>query len=106
LKLEEEAELSCEWVPGLGDLVAWTADLDDIFTHLDLLSDHANGKASDAVDFAAAFTLLTRSTAGEVGLMLSALGVGEVRAIVLVDSQTEAAFEATDVVFKEVGVLV
>ena len=36
--------------------------------------------------------------------MFSALGMREVRAIVLVDGQAESAFEASDVVFEEVGV--
>lgn len=38
--------------------------------------------------------------------MLAALGVREVRAIVLVDGQTESALEAADVVLEEVRVLV
>ena len=38
--------------------------------------------------------------------MLSALGVGEVGAIVLVDCQTESTFEGSDVVLEEVGVFV
>jgi hypothetical protein len=50
--------------------------------------------------------LLTRSTTGEVGLMLFALGVGEVGAVILVDCKTETALETSDVVLKEVGILV
>lgn len=38
--------------------------------------------------------------------MLAALGVGEVRAVILVDGETETAFEAADVVFEKVGVFV
>ena len=38
--------------------------------------------------------------------MLAALRVGEVRAIILVDCQTQAALEAADVIFEEVGVFV
>lgn len=38
--------------------------------------------------------------------MLSALSMGEVGAIILVDGQAEATFEAADVVLEEVGVLV
>jgi hypothetical protein len=38
--------------------------------------------------------------------MLSALGVCEVRAIVLVDGETESAFEGSDVVLEEVGVFI
>jgi hypothetical protein len=72
---------------------------------LDLLADHANRKACDAVDFATAFTLLAGGTAGQICLMLAALGVSEVGAIVLMDGQAEAAFEAADVVFEEVRVL-
>jgi hypothetical protein len=50
------------------------------------------------------FFLFAGCATGEVGLMFSALGMREVGAIVLVDGQTEAAFEASDVVFEEVGV--
>lgn len=38
--------------------------------------------------------------------MLAALRVGEVRAIILVDCQAQAALEAADVVLEEVGVFV
>lgn len=38
--------------------------------------------------------------------MFSALGVCEVRAVVLVDREAQAAFEAADVVAEEVGVFV
>lgn len=38
--------------------------------------------------------------------MLSTLGVGEVGAIVLVDGETESAFEASDVVFEKVWVFI
>lgn len=38
--------------------------------------------------------------------MFAALGVGKVGAVVLVNSQAQAAFEATDVVFEEVRVFV
>jgi hypothetical protein len=38
--------------------------------------------------------------------MLSALGVGEVGTIVLVDGQAESTFEGTDVVLEEVRVFV
>ena len=38
--------------------------------------------------------------------MLTALGVGEVGAIILVDGEAETAFEGADVVFEEVGVFV
>lgn len=38
--------------------------------------------------------------------MLATLGVGEVGTIVLVDGETESAFEGSDVVFEEVGVFV
>ena len=43
---------------------------------------------------------------GEVGLVLAALGVGEIATVVLVDGEAEAALEAADVVLEEVGILV
>lgn len=50
--------------------------------------------------------LLSRGSAGEVGLVLAALCMGEVGAIVLVDCQAEATLEAADVVLEEVGVFI
>jgi hypothetical protein len=38
--------------------------------------------------------------------MLPALGMGEIRAIVLVNSETETTFEGSDMVFEEVGIFV
>jgi hypothetical protein len=38
--------------------------------------------------------------------MLSALGVGEVGTIILVDGQAESTFEGSNVVLEEVGVFV
>ena len=52
------------------------------------------------------FALLTRSTTGEVGLMLFALGMGEVGAVILVDCETETALETSDVILEEVGILI
>jgi len=52
------------------------------------------------------FALLTRSTTGEVGLMLFALGMGEVGAVILVDCETETALETSDMIFEEVRILV
>ena len=38
--------------------------------------------------------------------MLAALGVGEIRTVILVDRQAESALEGTNVVFEEVGIFV
>jgi len=52
------------------------------------------------------FFLLPSCTPREVGLVFAALGVGQVRAIVLVDGEAKTAFEAADVIFEEVRVFV
>lgn len=101
LKLEEKTLLPCDRVASLGDLVAWSSDLDDVA--LDLY------RVCAGVCFV--FLLLAQlrflgSTPCEIGLMLAPLSVSEVRAIILVDCQAEAALEAPDVVLEEVGVLV
>ena len=71
-------------------------------------TDYAVGETGLRVDVAlvVAFLLLAGSTTGEVGLMLLALGVGEVGAVVLVDGEAEAALEGAQVVLEDVGVLV
>lgn len=48
--------------------------------------------------------LFAGSAAGKIGLVFAALGVCEVGAVVLVDGQTEAAFETAYMVFEEVGI--
>jgi hypothetical protein len=53
-----------------------------------------------------ALTLFAGGAAGEVRLMFPPLGVREVRAVILVDGQAEAALEAADVVLEEVRVFV
>jgi hypothetical protein len=58
------------------------------------------------VDFAFAFFLLAGGAAGEVRLVLLALGVGEVGAVVLVDGEAEAALKGAKMVAEDVGVLV
>jgi hypothetical protein len=52
------------------------------------------------------FALLAGGTASEVRLMLPPLGVREVRAVILVDGQAEAALKATDMVLEEVRIFV
>jgi len=64
-----------------------------------LLAYHTYWEASDSVKVLAFFGF-TGSTTSKVRLMLSALGMGEVRAIVLVDGKTEAAFEGTNVILE------
>lgn len=103
-ELEQQAVLPGERISNFGDLVAWPADLDDVLPHRDG-THHARNSVHDAFTVGLFFGLF-RSTAGEVGLVLATLGVGEVRAIVLMHSETEATLEAADVVLEEVWVLV
>jgi hypothetical protein len=71
-----------------------------------LRTNHTNRQASNRIYTSSSLLLLSRSTTGKIGLMLSALGVGEVGTIVLVDGQAESTFEGSDVVLEEVGVFV
>lgn len=60
-------------IPNLCDLVSRSSDLNGLFLNL-----HAHGTREGRGVLVLALALLTRSTPGEVGLMLLALGVGEV----------------------------
>lgn len=96
-------------VPDLGDFVAGAADLDGVAARAGAAREgggDARGEARGRVDVGLALPLLAGGAAREVGLVLLALGVREVRPVVLVHRQAEAAFERADVVLEEVGVLV
>lgn len=99
LQLEEETVLPCERIARLSDFITGSADLDHVAPHGD---PHVHAQQGGVLR--PTFFLLARGAAGEVGLVLAALGVGEVGAIILVHRQAEAAFEGADVVFEEVGV--
>lgn len=105
LQLEEEALLARHGVADLCDFVSGAANLDDVAARAEVGGD-AGGQAGGRVDVLLALLLLAGGAAGEVGLVLLALGVGEVGAVVLVDGQAETALEGADVVLEEVGVLV
>lgn len=66
-----------------------------------MLSDHPSGESGYGVEVPA-FFCFARGASGEVGLVLAALGVREVGAVVLVDGETETAFEGADVVAEAV----
>jgi len=100
LQLEQQSILARNLVADLCDLVARPSDLDHVAPHRHVWE---AGYYAIAVS---AFFLLPCCSAREVGLVLAALRVCEVRAVVLVDCQAEAALEAADVVLKEVRVLV
>ena len=101
LQLEEQALLACDGVAGLGDFVAGPPDFDDVFADLDGV-----GAGVGFVFFLLAELGFLRRSTGEVGLMLPALSVREIRTVVLVDGQAEPALEAADVVLEEVGIFV
>ncbi|KAL8748354.1 MAG: hypothetical protein Q9184_007364 [Pyrenodesmia sp. 2 TL-2023] len=88
-------------IPRLRDLVPRPPDLDHIPPHL-----HPRIHTKHVRVLCSPFLLLPRCSSSEVGLVLAALGVGEVGSIVLVHGEAEAAFEGADVVLEEVGVFV
>lgn len=81
-------------------LVAWPTDLDEVFSRCyELLPNHALWETCYRVEIAAFFGF-ARGATGEIGLMLAALGVGEVGAVVLVNGETETTFEGADMVLE------
>lgn len=92
--------MSRDWITQFRYFVPWPPDLDKVLPRCyELLPDHALWETRYRVEVATFFGF-ARSAAGEVGLMLAPLGVGEVGAIVLVDGETETAFEGTDMVLE------
>ena len=83
------------------DLVTWSANLDHVSPYL-----HPHIHTQHVRILRSPFLLLSSRPACQVGLMLAALGVCEIRAIVLVDGKTKAAFEGADVVFEKIWILV
>lgn len=103
MQLEQKPELSRDWVAELRYFVARPADLDEVFSRgYELLPNHALWQTCYGVEIATFFGL-TRGATSEIGLMLAALGVGEVGAVVLVDGETETAFEGADMILEAVG---
>lgn len=103
MQLEQKPELSRDRVAELRYFVARPADLDEVFSRsYELLPNHALWQTCYGVEIAAFFGL-TRGATGEIGLMLATLGVGEVGAVVLVDGETETAFEGADMVLEATG---
>ncbi len=101
--LVEQAELAGDGVAHLGHLVTGRADLDELLV-LDLvllplgLECLLGGELVGVV-------LVAGGAAGEVGLVLLALGVGQVGALVGVEGEAQPALEAAEVVAEDVGVL-
>lgn len=103
MQLEQQPELPRDRVAELRYFVARPADLDEVFSRCyELLPNHSLWQTCYRVEIAAFFGFACGST-GEIGLMLAALGVGEVGAVVLVDGETKTAFEGADMVLEAVG---
>ena len=92
--------LASERIPRLRDFITGPSNLDHIL--LDLHSHVCTQHCCILFPL----LLLSCCSPSEVRLMLTTLCVCKVRAIILVDSQTESAFKRTDVVLEEVRVLV
>jgi hypothetical protein len=98
LDLEEEAQLVGGRVADLCDLVPGLSDLEGILLDLDLGGGGLRGEGDVRVPG------LFHGTTGEVGLVLLALGVGQVRALVGMEGQTELALVRAQMVLHEVRV--
>jgi len=92
--------LSRKRVASLCDFVSWTTNFHNVLSHL-----HLQSWRKHAISILP-FFLLTCGTSSEIRLMLATLSMREVRAIVLVDCETETTFETADVVLEEVWVLI
>ena len=84
LQLEEQSQLPSNRVPKLSNFVAGATDFQVLFWRDELLADHALWQAGYRVEVSAFFGF-TGGTTGKVGLVFTALGVGEVGTIILVD---------------------
>jgi hypothetical protein len=104
--LKYQALLPRDLISRLRNFVTRTSNLNHVPLDINLRTNHTNRQASNRIYTSSSLLLLSRSTTGKIGLMLSALGVGEVGTIVLVDGQAESTFEGSDVVLEEVGVFV
>ena len=100
--------LACDLVSDLGDLVPRSADLDNVLAQSacdsyrrEAGAHHTYGQTRPLVDLAFAFLLFSRRTSREVGLMLLALRVRQVRSLVGVERETESTFDAAQVVAQD-----
>lgn len=97
--LKQQRHLLGRRVALLGDLVARSADF-----HAPTFFDHGLGDGNGG-STALRLLFFALLSSREIHLMLFALRVGEVTALVGVHGETESAFESSDVVHHEVGVL-
>jgi hypothetical protein len=92
--------LARQRISRLRNLVPRTPDFNNIAPDL-----YPHGRAQQR-HIGLPFLLFTRRTPCQIGLMLAALGVSEIRAIVLVHGKAKPAFEGANVVFEEERVFV
>lgn len=86
MDLEEQPELASHRVPDLGDLIPGATDLDELLLGDRVLGLRLLGEERGLVE--GGVLGIPRRTPGEVGLMLLALGMREVRALVGMKSET------------------
>lgn len=101
--LEKQPELPRNRIPDFRDLVSGAADLDELLLHysvfrLRLLSEEGGLVEGGVLG-------VSGCAAGEVRLVLFALGVSEVGAFVGVEGEAKTAFESAEVVPQNVRVL-
>ena len=101
LQLKQQPSLPRQRIPNLGNLIPRPPDLNRL-----LLDLHPHSSRKRRGVLVLPLTLLARRSTGEVGLVLAALRVRQVRAIVLVHRQAQPTLETADVVLEEVGVFV
>lgn len=97
VNLEQQRLLVIVGLPLLRHSIAGTTDLDELL-RLDpgLLRLHTRGRLLG----------LLRGTSGQIGLMLLALGVGQIASLIVVQRQTQFALVRTEMVLHKIRVLV
>ena len=96
MHLHHHALFASVTVSHLGDTVARAPDLEEDFT-LDVACRGGNHELC--------LLEITRGASRKIGLVLLALGVGQVRALIGVQSQTKAAFQRSKMVAEDIRVL-
>lgn len=100
--------LSRDRIPRLRDLIPRSSNFDGVFPYPHMLSNHPNRHTGIRIDSSSisSFFLFPSSTTRKICLVLSALSMSEVGAVILVNGKAETTFEASDVIFEEVGVFI
>ena len=97
--MKQKTILPRERIPNFRNFISRSTNLDDV-------SAWSWEVEAQQSFISLSFLLFTSSSSSQVSLVFTALSMGQVRAVILMDGEAEPAFEGTDMVFEEIGVLV